>query len=498
VNDPESYRELLAINRAIASATDYDEVLQRVVDCTVAVTRADACLLLLAQGDGRAHIARAVGVDLEKAAGFAFALNERIDRELCSLLGFQPEDEFIGVPVMARGALLGVLAIYRRGSRKDADSANDTFVVSALADQAAIALDNAQRLRQGEALLGALFENAPLGFATFDNHMRFVRVNPALARMNGVPGDAHIGKTPFEMLPGVPGEQIAALFRLVLDNGQPVVDFELSGETAASPGKTRHWSETCFPIVAGGETLGVGAIVREITAEKEAEEFRANVLGIVGHDLRNPLSAISSAAAILAKQSIPDDFRARTVARIATTARRMARIIDDLLDFTRAGSGHSIPIELQPTDIADVCATVLEEMEAARPPGGFHVEGTGDGRGEWDPYRLAQALGNLVANAVKYCSPEEPVRLRWEGREAEVLIEVHNYGKPIPPELMPALFRPFRQAAQTTSREGGLGLGLFIARQIVVALSGEISVRSDASAGTTFTIALPRRPPTPR
>ena len=138
------YREVLAINRAIASAEGYDEVLRLVVEKTAAFTGATACMLVLAQQDGLARIVRSVGIDPVAAAGLAIPLTGGIDRELCRLLGCQSPDQFVGVPVTGKEGLLGILGIYWQGARA-LEGASEDELLSALADQAAIALDNIER-----------------------------------------------------------------------------------------------------------------------------------------------------------------------------------------------------------------------------------------------------------------------------------------------------------------------------------------------------------------
>jgi len=147
VDERERHREVLAINRAIASAEDYDEVLRRVVDGTATFTGATACLLLLSQEDGLARVVRSVGIDPARAARLAVPLNERIDRELRGLLGFQARDEFVGVPVIGKRGMMGVLAVYRQAPQA-VEGVRDDELISAFADQAAIALDNAERITE--------------------------------------------------------------------------------------------------------------------------------------------------------------------------------------------------------------------------------------------------------------------------------------------------------------------------------------------------------------
>jgi len=147
VDGHERHREVLAINRAIARAEDYDEILRRVVEGTAAFTGATACVLLLSQGDELARVVRSVGIDPARAARLAVPLSEHIDRELPALLGFQASEEFVGVPVIGENGLMGILAVYRQAARAGGGGRDDELI-SAFADQAAIALDNAERLTE--------------------------------------------------------------------------------------------------------------------------------------------------------------------------------------------------------------------------------------------------------------------------------------------------------------------------------------------------------------
>jgi signal transduction histidine kinase len=267
-----------------------------------------------------------------------------------------------------------------------------------------------------------------------------------------------------------------------------------------------------FPLWAGGRLLGkfmvyhpaahafsqaeirvAAAIADQIALAVErklAVLERERLLGIVGHDLRNPLSAILMSAAALRKRS--GDDAARPIDRIVASARRMERLISQLLEFAQARHGRGLPVHPRPADAADVLRNVAEEIEAAHPGARVAVELEGDTGGEWDPDLLAEALSNLVGNAVQH-GGDAQVTARVRGAGAEVLAEVHNGGPPIPPELLPHLFDPFRRGhADEAERSQSVGLGLFITREIVRAHGGTIAVRSTADEGTTVAVRLPR------
>ena len=170
----------------------------------------------------------------------------------------------------------------------------------------------------------------------------------------------------------------------------------------------------------------------------------------------------------------------------------MARMIEQLLDFTRARIGGGIPLTRRDIDLEPLIHQIVDEEEVAATGWAFDVSLDGDHRGSWDPDRLAQVFSNLISNAVRHGSPSAPLRLAVDGRNAAFVdITVHNVGA-IPPLILPALFDPFQGTRSIGGGSQGLGLGLFISAQIIKAHCGEIRVDSSPDAGTTFSIRLPR------
>lgn len=218
-------------------------------------------------------------------------------------------------------------------------------------------------------------------------------------------------------------------------------------------------------------------------------------IAVLGHDLRNPLSAIRFATAALLKREDVTTAVARLAQRIAASNDRAVRMVEELLDLTRIRSHRGLPVDLEPVDLRAICQRVAEEFELAHPEHTIRFTAHGDGRGTWDPGRMGQLLSNLIGNAVDYSPPEEPVQVELRGHKNAVVIEVTNRGTPIPPELLPVIFDPFRRGEQShrdAQRSKGLGLGLFIVKSIVDAHGGSIQVTSTLEEGTTFRVKLPR------
>jgi signal transduction histidine kinase len=223
---------------------------------------------------------------------------------------------------------------------------------------------------------------------------------------------------------------------------------------------------------------------------RDAGRFREEFIGVVGHDLRNPLSAIRTGAQLLMKRAGLDERDMGVAERVASSADRMSRMIDDLMDFARGRLGGGIPLRRRVVDLQVLCTDVVEEAQAAHNRTvGLNV--TGDLRGYWDHDRLAQLLSNLVGNALEHSAggAAASVTARDDGESA--VVEVNNQGAPIPPAQIERIFDPFRRGDRSEGR--GLGLGLYIVERIVHAHGGTIDVRSTEREGTTFSVRLPRR-----
>ncbi len=220
-------------------------------------------------------------------------------------------------------------------------------------------------------------------------------------------------------------------------------------------------------------------------------------VSILGHDLRTPLGAITLAAEIIVR--LPDSRALRPAGRILSSADRMTRMIEQLLDLARVRQGHGIPIDVRTVSFGEVCRTVVQELEDAHPQAYIPVRDRGDLVGEWDPDRLAQMVSNLGANAIQHGVGTAPVEVDLDGTMPDsVRMRIHNQGS-VPAAVLPSLFEAFKGpeagAPMARASRTGLGLGLFSAREIVRAHGGEIEICSSESDGTTVEVVLPRRRP---
>ncbi|MDQ3033837.1 MAG: sensor histidine kinase [Myxococcota bacterium] len=218
---------------------------------------------------------------------------------------------------------------------------------------------------------------------------------------------------------------------------------------------------------------------------------RDRAIGMVSHDLRNPLHAIRIGTDFLLAHGTLGQGERSVTERMQRSVDAMARMVADLLDVARMRGVGTLSIETSRVDLGVVLAQLVEETRAAYPSRLIELVAHGELHGDWDAARIAQGVSNLLSNALRYGDPSQPVRVTASGDEHGVRIDVWNAGVPIPEELLPRIFEPFWRGAHT-GREGS-GLGLYIAREIAAAHAGRLELESDAKNGTTVRWTLPRR-----
>jgi signal transduction histidine kinase len=307
---------------------------------------------------------------------------------------------------------------------------------------------------------------------------------------------------------------------MALGSGEPIVEPELRLRNGGREPDS-YWCVTHSPFRGpSGSVEGVLIMCQDVTAlvvERKRADASAAELGLtlkdalstvrrietflamVAHDLRNPLAAIVVGAegALVQLRGGADEDVYACLRRIVKTGRRMHVMIEQLLDFTRIGMGRGLPLQRHAADLQELAQQAVAELEE-RYPRRVRVESVGDVAGDWDGNRLLEVFSNLIANALDHGSPDTPVRLVLDGRGPDnVEVSVHNEGAIARGEL-PTLFDAFRRGSPGRHRAEGLGLGLFITKQIVMAHGGVIRVESSRRGGTRFVVRLPRRhPPAP-
>jgi PAS domain S-box-containing protein len=521
-----SERILKALDRISSEAIGtqgLDALLARILTVMMhASPTVDEATLLLREGD-RLVVRASVGFLSQRPTGFAIAIGEGLSGAVAKdgeprFLRNASEDPtakseqlwgsgvraLCAVPLLVDGDVMGVAHI---GSCTAFDfSAEDTLLFHAMANRATAFIAE-ERLRERErrarAELEAVVENIPAGVYVGDENG---------IRLTNRVGLDLMGARSLEDLNQPIDELMRQSSQRHADTGVPLRAEELvfvralRGETTAQEVSLTSLEDgheivvhsAAAPVLVSGKIRGAVAVNTDITARKRAEmelrrvaEYRERIIGILGHDLRNPVSAISmSAAILLAQEQLPEHLQ-RVVRRIAKSTERIARMISDLLDFSRA-RGHQLLLRPASMDLRETTAEVIDELAMNYPQRDFDLQVHGDVRGNWDRAHISRVISNLVSNALNYSPPATIVSVVLTGLDDLVELRVSNEGEPIPAELQEHLFEPFRRgSAATGKRPTGLGLGLFIVRSIVEAHGGSIRVESMPER-TTFTVTLPR------
>lgn len=330
-------------------------------------------------------------------------------------------------------------------------------------------------------------------FFALDRDWRFVLVNQKYEELSGRGRDELLGQVFWGLVSAFdPDSPYAQAYRRCMNDRVAVQFVEHSSSLD-------RWTDArIFPTTDGG----VSVFLRDVTAARQANEslkrqaeFEQQLIGIVSHDLRNPLNVIQMSSSLLLQDEGLDEHATRFVVRIRNAAERATRMVRDLLDFTQARLGGGIGIERQRADVHQIVGQAIDEIETAFPGRHLDFAREGDGGGEWDPDRLAQVVQNLVTNALKYSPPDSLVRVSTRAEGDAVTLLVHNEGAPVPAEKLPVLFEPFQRVAGQVDRASrSVGLGLYIVRHIVEAHRGSLTVRSTEAEGTSFLVRLPRLP----
>jgi len=223
---------------------------------------------------------------------------------------------------------------------------------------------------------------------------------------------------------------------------------------------------------------------------EEIAKARDTFIAILGHDLRSPLGAIVMSAHALASFELPEKA-AKASATIQRSAHAMHSMIRDLLDFAGDRLGREMTMRFLDADLLDTCRSALSEVKAAHPQRTFRLDHDGDLRARFDPERIAQALSNLLNNAVNHGHANKPVDVSVRREAGEVVVDVINEGPTIPPDVLQGILDPASRARETGSEgSSGLSLGLYIAQQVAKAHGGRVTAASH-DGEVRFSLRLP-------
>ena len=337
--------------------------------------------------------------------------------------------------------------------------------------------------------LTALMDHAPLGFALLDRVLCFSRVNRFLADLFGMPADLYMGQSIFDLSPEL-AECLEPMAERVLENGEVILEQELSLRHRKT-GRLMRGSASFYPVrSADGAIIGVGLTLIDVTQRHDEERFRDIFVGVLGHDLRTPIqSMILSCGVIMRQEALPDNVRHR-VNTLCDSAKRMGRMIEQILDLTRIRSGN-MPVSFHQVDLVTIVKELVEQQLLLTPEASIRLSAPRALVGLWDADRLNQLVTNLLGNALRHGAAGSDIELELGDIDGMARLTIKNSGRAIPASVLSTLFTPFHRQAGVRRKSLGLGLGLYIAREIVMAHGGEITVDS-SDERTCFSVILPK------
>lgn len=372
------------------------------------------------------------------------------------------------------------------------------------------------------ALLDTVIDAAPIGMAVMDREFRYTRINRRLAELNGRPPAEHLGRKASELYPQG-AQRWEPYWRQVLTTGRPLVDVEISAPD--HQGVLRHVLVSHYPVRVGDRPLvGVGMVVLDITDRKHAEDerqrllaseqaarqqaqaaqaqaeealqIRDSFLSVAAHELKTPLTSLLGQAQLLERRLTQADnlneANRRSLHVVTAQARRLRHLIGDLLDGAHLQSGQ-LAIDRRPLDLGRLVRQIAEDQQATAPGHTLICSIEGEPlsvRG--DLARMEQVFQNLLSNALKYSSRGTTITLHARRQGDQVLVSIGDQGIGIPPEALQRLFERFyRVNTPETRAVSGVGVGLYVVREIVQLHGGLVQVQSEVGVGSTFTVALP-------
>ena len=482
---------LALIGRKVTAMLDLDEVLTTVVDAAVRLSGAEeGSLLLLDEGTGELYMRASKNFDEEFSTAFRLHTRDSLAGQVIASGNPVILDErapqkiktsylvhsLIYVPLKVRGHIIGVLGVDNRTADRYFDK-DDITILHALANYAAIAIENAQLYERSEierSQFETILTQTENGVIVVDPENRVLLINRAGIEAFNVRGDI-IGKSAVEVFDE---PKLLELLR----RSENMSDIE---ELEVSDGRTFSTQRT--PVAGVGQAV----VLHDITHLKNLARIKSEFVTTVSHDLRSPLTAILGYVELIERSGSLNDQQRDFLQRVRISVDRITSLVTDLLDLGRIEAGLDITRENSPIVVLaryaiDSLRGVAENkgitLEIELPDKPLIVLG--------DPVRLRQMIGNLLDNALKYTPSGGTVRVEMEAEKDQMILRVRDTGPGIPPADQPYLFDKFFRASNIEVDMPGTGLGLSIVKSIVDNHDGRIWVESKLEKGTTFTVVL--------
>jgi PAS domain S-box-containing protein len=504
---------LLEIGRAITQELDLDKLLARILKISVEMLAGQAGLISLRGEEGGWTIGTSHGIpsafinyldpllkgvpDQEDPAKFELPQINTLLKEVTRVasLGFL---DGVGLPLVYRSRVVGMIFIFRKYSGRF--SGNDRALLQSFADQAAIAVRNAQfytQIRREKQRLDTLLDSAADGILILSPDTTVERCNPAFQNLSGTANTEILDRKHAEVISwthvesGIPLDQ-------ALSQGWPLTPHAtlyVEGDLERSDRRPVPVGITYAPLLSPeGQLINIVATVRDISHFREADEIKSTFISVVSHELKTPVALIKGYAGTLRREDATWDRAVvqDSLAVIEDEADRLTELIENLLDATRLQSGT---LSLNRTDLAleMTAERVVERFTVQSPNHTFLVDFPADFPvilGDED--RLEQVLYNLFSNAVKYSPEGGEIRINAQARVEQVILCVSDQGTGIAPGDIPYIFDRFYRASEASKRTKGTGLGLFLARAVVEAHGGRIWVDPMPDQGARICFSLPR------
>ena len=506
---------LLEISRALTAQLDLDELLEMVLEAAAEMLSGQASLIALRDPDqGDFSIQASYGLPSAVVPYFEPLLADIPDYadrsrfhipglaeklgQIVTQLGLRLQ-QVVALPMSIRDNLIGVLYVFR--AYGSGFTSNDRRVLASFADQAAIAVYNAQlyeRVSQEKRRLDAILEYSADGVLILDSAQRIQVFNRALSRLTGWTASEALDRRHDEVIRWAHLETDRDLSDAVaggwpLPSARPLY---VEGDLRRKRGGTVSVGMIYAPLFGQDRRLvNIIANVRDITRFREADEIKSTFVSVISHELKTPVALIQGYAETLLRKDARWDPKTReeSLEVILEESDRLHHLIDNLLDASRLEAGK-LPLEKEPVALDALARRVAErfrtqtdahQVNVAFPEEFPVIEG--------DPTRLEQVLNNLLSNAIKYSPEGGPIDITGSAVSERVTVTVTDRGVGIPFEEQPHIFESFyRGSREYQQQTAGAGLGLYLAKAIVEAHGGEIWVESDPGEGAAFSFSLPR------